>query len=57
MSEVTLNDTALRGAEARSRAAVLKRLRVSDLVFRGLTRGAALLVLALLSGVILAQIR
>jgi phosphate transport system permease protein len=56
VSEVTLNDTALRGAEARSRAAVLKRLRVSDLVFRGLTRGAALLVLALLSGVILALV-
>jgi phosphate transport system permease protein len=51
-----LNDTALRGAEARSRAAVLKRLRVSDVVFRGLTRGAALLVLALLSGVILALV-
>jgi phosphate transport system permease protein len=56
VSEVTLNDTALRGAEARSRAAVLKRLRVSDVVFRGLTRGAALLVLALLSGVILALV-
>jgi phosphate transport system permease protein len=56
VSEVTLNDTALRGAEARSRAAVLKRLRVSDLAFRGLTRGAALLVLALLSGVILALV-
>ena len=56
MSEVTFNDTALRGAEARSRAAVLKRLRVSDLAFRGLTRGAALMVLALLSGVILALV-
>jgi len=56
VSEVTFNDTALRGAEARSRAAVLKRLRVSDLAFRGLTRGAALMVLALLSGVILALV-
>jgi phosphate transport system permease protein len=56
VSEVTLNDTALRGAEAKSRAAVLRRLRVSDVAFRGLTRGAALLVLALLSGVILALV-
>jgi phosphate transport system permease protein len=56
VSEVALNDTTLSGAEARSRVAVLKRLQVSDLAFRGLTRGAALTVLALLSGVILALV-
>ncbi len=44
------------GAEASSRAGVLRRLRTTDLVFHGLTRAAALVVLALLSGVILALI-
>jgi phosphate transport system permease protein len=43
-------------AESSSRASVLRRLRTSDLVFHGLTRGAALFVLLLLSGVILALI-
>jgi len=56
VSEVALNGTTLSGAEAGSRAAVLKRLRVSDTAFRMLTRGAALTVLALLSGVILALV-
>src|SRR5258708_11565200 len=53
---MALNDTTLSSAEAGSRAAVLKRLRVSDLAFRELTRAAALTVLALLSGVILALV-
>ncbi|WP_043286837.1 phosphate ABC transporter permease subunit PstC [Reyranella massiliensis] len=39
-----------------SRAAVLRRLRLNDRIFHGLTRGAALTVLALLSGVIIALI-
>lgn len=56
MSEVTLNDTTLRGNEARSRAAVLHRLRATDTAFRILTRAAVLAVLALLSGVILALV-
>ena len=51
---VALNDTILRAGEAASRAAVLKRLRMSDTAFRLLTRSAVLVVLALLSGVILA---
>ena len=38
------------------RSAVLRRLRLSDLLFHNLTRLAALLVLALLSGVILALV-
>jgi phosphate transport system permease protein len=42
------------GNEARSRAATLRRLRSSDTFFRILTRSAALAVLALLAGVILA---
>jgi len=56
VSEVTLNDTTLRGNEARSRAAVLHRLRATDTAFRILTRAAVLAVLALLSGVILALV-
>src|SRR5579864_2517264 len=43
-------------AEAGSRAAVLRRLRASDAAFRYITRSAAFLVLALLSGVILALV-
>ncbi len=43
-------------AEVGPRGAVLKRLRTTDTAFRIITRGAALLVLALLSGVILALI-
>ncbi len=39
------------------RGAVLRRLRLSDLLFHNLTRLAALLVLALLSGVILIRYR
>ncbi len=56
MSEVALNDTSLPDADAGSRAAVLRRLRGTDVAFQALTRGAALLVLALLSGVIIALI-
>jgi phosphate transport system permease protein len=43
-------------AESSSRASVLRRLRTGDLVFHGLTRAAAITVLVLLSGVILALI-
>src|SRR5476649_286865 len=42
--------------EAATRASVLKRLRISDITFHNLTRGAAWFVLALLSGVILALV-
>ena len=56
MSEVALNNTTIDAAEALSRAAVLRRLRTTDLVFRGLTRAAALTVLVLLSGVIIALV-
>jgi len=55
VSEVTINAT-VQAAESSSRASVLRRLRTSDLVFHGLTRAAALFVLVLLSGVILALI-
>ena len=56
MSEVALNDTTLAAGKGGSRAAVLKRLRGTDAAFHALTRAAALLVLALLSGVIIALI-
>jgi phosphate transport system permease protein len=46
----------VQAAESSSRASVLRRLRTSDLVFHGLTRAAAIIVLVLLSGVILALI-
>ena len=56
MSQVALNDTTLRGSDARSRAAVLHRLRATDTGFRLLTRAAAFTVLGVLSGVILALV-
>ncbi len=55
MSEVALNDTSV-AATVSTRASLLKRLRTSDIAFRGLTRIAAFAVLALLSGVIIALI-
>jgi phosphate transport system permease protein len=42
--------------EAASRAMVLKRLRVTDNAFRAITRGSALFVLLILSGVIMALV-
>src|SRR5258708_4352870 len=51
-----MNGTSLQRADSSSRAAVLRRLRVSDLVFHGLTRAAAIAVLVLLSGVIVSLV-
>jgi phosphate transport system permease protein len=56
VSEATMSGTSVQAAESSSRASVLRRLRTSDLVFHGLTRAAAITVLVLLSGVILALI-
>ena len=56
MSDVALNDSTLQGSASRSRAAVMQRLRATDAGFRLLTRAAALAVLGLLSGVILALV-
>jgi len=56
VSEVALNEQALASIAGGARASTLRRLRTTDSLFHGLTRGAALLVLALLSGVILALI-
>jgi phosphate transport system permease protein len=54
-------DVALQGGRAEagdvlSRAKILDRLRLGDIIFRNLTRGAALLVLLILGGVIVALI-
>jgi len=51
VSEVALKDTDLSAGEASSRAAVLKRLRTNDMVFRLLTRSAALTVLVKAGGI------
>jgi phosphate transport system permease protein len=56
VSEATIDGTSVQRAESSSRASVLRRLRTSDLIFHGLTRAAAITVLLLLSGVILALI-
>ena len=56
MSEAALNGTGLHQGEAASRAGVLRRLRTSDMVFHGLTRAAAIVVLLLLSGVIISLV-
>jgi phosphate transport system permease protein len=53
MTDIAL-DPGAAATVARSRASVLKRLRLSDSIFHVLTRSAALTVLALLGGVILA---
>jgi phosphate transport system permease protein len=56
VTDMTLRSASVTAAEAASRSAVLKRLRLTDTVFHGLTRAAALTVLALLSGVIIALV-
>jgi len=53
---MTMNGTGAHAGEAASRAAVLKRLRVTDIVFHTLTRSAAIFVLLLLSGVIVSLV-
>src|SRR5271169_6703274 len=44
-------------SDAASRSKILGRLRFSDAAFRNLTRGAAILVLVILGGVIIALIK
>ena len=56
VSEVVLKGSTVAATEAASRSAVLKRLRVTDMVFHGLTRTAAMTVLALLSAVIISLV-
>ncbi len=56
MVDVALQDGTMVTAEATARARVFDRLRLGDFAFRHLTRGAAIGVLLLLSGVIIALI-
>jgi phosphate transport system permease protein len=56
VTDIALRSPALETSEVPSRARVLQRLRLSDLIFRILTRSAALMVLLLLGGVILSLI-
>jgi phosphate transport system permease protein len=56
VTDMTLKGAGVTAAEAASRSAVLRRLRLTDLVFHNLTRFAAFAVLALLSGVIIALV-
>lgn len=56
VTDMTLKGATVTAAETASRSAVLRRLRLTDVVFHNLTRFAALAVLALLSGVIVALV-
>ena len=57
MVDIALQRSEVRSCRrAQSRAKVLDRLRVGDIFFRGLTRAAALAVLVILGGVIVALI-
>jgi ABC-type Fe3+ transport system permease subunit len=56
VTDMTMKGATVTAAETASRSAVLRRLRLTDLVFHNLTRFAALGVLVLLSGVIVALI-
>jgi phosphate transport system permease protein len=53
---MALRQAAAISAASASRGAVLRRLRLTDKLFHGVTRGAALAVLALLGGVIVALV-
>ena len=56
VTDAVLRDASATTTGVSSRAAVLRRLRLSDTVFHGLTRAAAFTVLALLSGVIISLV-
>ncbi len=56
MVDVALQGGAMIGAEQADRRKVLQKLRLSDAIFRTLTRSAALLVLVLLGAIIVALV-
>jgi phosphate transport system permease protein len=56
VSDFALSGTGVRAAETPSRAKVLARLHLGDKAFRHITRGAAILVLVILGGVIVSLI-
>ncbi len=57
MVDLALSSGSTAVSDAASRSKILGRLRLSDVVFRNLTRGAAILVLVILGGVIIALIK
>jgi phosphate transport system permease protein len=56
VADVALQGGMIAGAQALPRSRVLKRLRLGDALFRGLTRAAAFAVLIILAGVIVSLI-
>jgi phosphate transport system permease protein len=56
VTDIALQGTAIEVSEAPSRAKVLRRLRLGDALFRIITRTAAITVLMLLGGVIVALV-
>src|SRR5712672_3120223 len=54
LADIALSGNAEASVAATSRTKILRRLRFSEMVFRHLTRAAAILVLIILSGVIIA---
>ena len=56
MADVALQGAVMTAAEQVDRARVLQRLRLSDAIFRGLTRAAAITVLVILSGIIISLV-
>src|SRR5712672_4019780 len=57
LADIALSGNAEASVAATSRTKILRRLRFSEMVFRHLTRSAAILVLIILSGVIIALIK
>jgi phosphate transport system permease protein len=57
LADIALSGNAEASLAATSRTKILRRLRFSDTAFRHLTRAAAILVLVILSGVIIALIK
>jgi len=57
LADIALSGNAEASVAATSRTKILRRLRFSEMVFRHLTRAAAILVLIILSGVIIALIK
>jgi len=56
VTDLALTNSAAVAADTASRATILRRMRGRDIIFRALTRGAALGVLLVLGGVIIALI-
>jgi phosphate transport system permease protein len=56
VTDVALQGGAVNVAQQVDRAKVLQKLRLSDVLFKGMTRAAAIVVLIILSGIIVSLI-